>query len=83
MAYTWSNAGDLLTLTDNFAGSTSDVTFTDTYTAAHQLAGETSSNAAYVWTPPPPTGRRARGHARKFPPGNHLLTSSADRHEKF
>ncbi len=48
MGYSYSDAGDLLTLSDDFAGTTNDVTFTDTYTNAHQLATETTSNSAYV-----------------------------------
>ncbi len=50
MSYTYTDAGDLLTLTDDFAGTSNDVTFTDTYTNAHQLASETVSNAAYSYT---------------------------------
>ncbi|MEI9889149.1 MAG: hypothetical protein WDN08_22120 [Rhizomicrobium sp.] len=50
MAYTYTDAGDLLTLTDDLAGTASDVTFTDTYTNAHQLASEATSNAAYSYT---------------------------------
>jgi RHS repeat-associated protein len=62
MAYTWTDAGDLHTLTDHFGGgSTADVTFTDLYTDAHQLQSETISNPAYAWTPPTPTGHDAYG----------------------
>ena len=51
VAYTYSNAGDLLTLAHNFTGSTNDVTFTNTYTNAHQLATEAVSNSAWQWQP--------------------------------
>ncbi len=50
MSYTYTDAGDLLTLTDDLAGTANDVTFTDTYTNAHQLASEAVSNAAYSYT---------------------------------
>ena len=54
MSYTYSNAGDLLTLSDDLNGTTNDVTFTNTFTAAHQIASETISNTSYVWAPPSP-----------------------------
>jgi RHS repeat-associated protein len=46
-----SGAGDLLTLADSFAGSSNNVTYTDTYTNAHQLASEAISNTNYSWQP--------------------------------
>ena len=51
MAYSYSNAGDLLTLQNDLAGTANDVTFTSAYTPAHQLQSVTTSNAAYIWSP--------------------------------
>jgi RHS repeat-associated protein len=52
MSYSYSDAGDLLTLTNDLAGTANDVTYTNTYTPAHQLQSETTSNTAYIWAPP-------------------------------
>jgi RHS repeat-associated protein len=52
MSYSYSNAGDLLTLTNDLTGTSSDVTYTNTYTPAHQIASETTSNSAYNLNPP-------------------------------
>ena len=49
MSYAYALGGDLLTLTDNLTGTTNDVTFTNTFNNAHQLATETTSNSAYLW----------------------------------
>ena len=51
MAYSYSDAGDLLTLSNDLAGTANDVTFTSTYTPAHQLQSVVTSNPAYVWSP--------------------------------
>ncbi len=49
----YTNAGDLQTLTHTFPGGTSnDNTFSYTYTNAHQTNMIAASNAAFFWQPP-------------------------------
>ncbi|HEY4940051.1 MAG TPA: RHS repeat-associated core domain-containing protein [Rhizomicrobium sp.] len=52
ITYTWSPEDDLLTLAHDFAGTTNDVTYTNSFSPAHQLASEATSNASYLWQPP-------------------------------
>ncbi|HEY2033152.1 MAG TPA: RHS repeat domain-containing protein [Rhizomicrobium sp.] len=51
MAYTYSDAGDLLTLNHDMSGTANDAHFTYTYTNAHQLLSEASSLAPWLWQP--------------------------------
>jgi len=49
--YTWSAEDDMLTLANNLAGgATNDVTYTNTFTPAHQINSATISNAAFKYT---------------------------------
>jgi RHS repeat-associated protein len=51
VAYTWSIAGDLTSLTHNLTNTSPnyDVTYTLAYTPAHQLSSSTISNTAYQY----------------------------------
>ncbi len=51
IAYSYSDAGDLLTL-GNALGGGAGVNYTATYTPAHQLASQGADNGAYVWNAP-------------------------------
>jgi len=51
VAYTYTNANDVLTLADSMTASGNNVTYTDTYTNAHQLLSEATSNTSYNWQP--------------------------------
>lgn len=53
VAYAYTDAGDLTTLSHDLDGSgtTNDVTFTYTYTNAHQLNDTAYSNTLYRWQP--------------------------------
>ncbi len=51
MNYTWSPESDLTTLASDLASTPNDVAFTNTFTPAHQWAGATTSNAAYIYAP--------------------------------
>ncbi|HWA91455.1 MAG TPA: RHS repeat-associated core domain-containing protein [Rhizomicrobium sp.] len=52
MSYpSYSNAGDLLTLTHDLSGTTNDNSFTYTYTQAHQTDSASASNSAWQWQP--------------------------------
>jgi RHS repeat-associated protein len=51
MAYTYTDAGDLLTLNQSLPGTGTVPNYTLGYTNAHQLDSETSSQASYVWQP--------------------------------
>lgn len=51
VSYAWSAQGDLLTLTHDLASTTNDVSFTDTFSPAHQIVSATISNANYVYAP--------------------------------
>jgi RHS repeat-associated protein len=48
----YSNAGDLKTLTHDLNGSANDNTFTYSYTDAHQTQTAATTNAAWFWQPP-------------------------------
>ncbi|MBV8977167.1 MAG: hypothetical protein JO261_02935 [Alphaproteobacteria bacterium] len=48
MAYSYSPAGDVLTLNHDMAGTGDDPHFTFTYSGAHQLASETNSDPDYA-----------------------------------
>jgi RHS repeat-associated protein len=48
----YSNAGDLKTLTHDLSGTTNDNTFTYSYTDAHQTQTAATTNAAWFWQPP-------------------------------
>jgi YD repeat-containing protein len=50
--YTYSDAGDLLTLNHDLSGTADDVQYTLGYTNAHQLASEVSSLSNYNFAPP-------------------------------
>jgi len=52
MAYTYTNASDILTLNHNMSGTANDPNFTFTYTNAHQLQTDANTLPAYVWQPP-------------------------------
>src|SRR5258707_517009 len=51
MLYSWSSENDLLTLSSDFAGSASDVSYTHTFSPAHQWLTATVSNAAFRYLP--------------------------------
>ena len=51
MSYTYSDADDLLTLNHSIAGAGAVPHYTLTYTGAHQLFTEASSDPTYVWQP--------------------------------
>ncbi|HEY1632399.1 MAG TPA: RHS repeat-associated core domain-containing protein [Rhizomicrobium sp.] len=51
MAYTYSDGDDLLTLNHTIAGTGAVPSYTLTYTGAHQLLTEASSNSTFVWQP--------------------------------
>jgi RHS repeat-associated protein len=53
ISYNFSSQGDLLTLSDDLAGTTNDVGITDTYSPAHQVITSTISNSAYTFVPGP------------------------------
>lgn len=53
MSYTsYSTAGDLKTLNENFTGSSNNNAFIYDYTPAHQTMTIAASNAAFFWQPP-------------------------------
>ena len=52
MAYTYTNASDVLTLNHDMSGTANDPHYTFTYTSAHQLLTEANSLSAYLWQPP-------------------------------
>jgi RHS repeat-associated protein len=47
----YTNAGDLQTLTENFIGTSSNNTFSYTYTNAHQTLTTAATNSAFFWQP--------------------------------
>ena len=49
-AYSWDDAGRLLTQTDGFYQTASDVTWTLGYNAASQIVSEARDNDSYAWT---------------------------------
>jgi RHS repeat-associated protein len=51
LAYTYSDAGDLLTLLNDFASNNKNVSYTLGYSPDHQLASEANSQSTYVWQP--------------------------------
>jgi RHS repeat-associated protein len=52
MTYTsYTNAGDLQTLNENFTGTSNDNTFSYGYTPAHQTLTIAASNSAFFWQP--------------------------------
>jgi YD repeat-containing protein len=51
MAYSYSNAGDLLTLNHDMSGTANDPHYTFTYTNAHELLTEANTKSAYLWQP--------------------------------
>jgi RHS repeat-associated protein len=51
LAYTYSDAGDLLTLLNDFTNNTKNVSYTLGYSPDHQLASEANSQSTYVWQP--------------------------------
>ena len=51
LAYTYSDAGDLLTLLNDFTNNTKNVSYTLGYSPDHQLASEANSQSSYVWQP--------------------------------
>ncbi len=51
VSYSWSNEGDLQTLTHDLVGTANDVAFTDHYTPAHQISDSTLSNPAFRFVP--------------------------------
>jgi RHS repeat-associated protein len=52
MLYSWSAENDLLTLSNDLAGTANDAGYTHTFTPAHQWATSSISNAAFKYTPP-------------------------------
>jgi RHS repeat-associated protein len=52
MLTSWSAENDLLTLTNDLAGTANDAGYTHTFTPAHQWATSSISNAAFKYTPP-------------------------------
>src|SRR6185312_14947437 len=52
VSYSYSNAGDLLTLVNNLTGTTDDNSNTLVSTPAHQLARDTNTNTAWMWAYP-------------------------------
>ena len=51
IAWSWTAEDDMLTLVNNLAGgATNDVTYTNTFTPAHQINSATISNAAFKYT---------------------------------
>jgi RHS repeat-associated protein len=50
-SYTWSTEGDLNSLAQDFNGTANDVSFTDTFNPAHQLATATITNPLFKFTP--------------------------------
>ena len=51
ISYSWSAEDDMLTLANNLAGgATNDVTYTHTFTPAHQINSAAISNTAYKYT---------------------------------
>ncbi len=52
IAWGWTGEDDLATMTNNLASTTSDVSFTNHFTPAHQIADAAISNAAYKYAPP-------------------------------
>lgn len=50
-AYSYSNAGDLLTLAHTIAGTSNNPLYTFTHWANHQLNTETISDSTYRWSP--------------------------------
>src|SRR5215469_14408519 len=52
MSYTYTNAGDLLSLAIDMVGTGNDNTWTLQYTPAHQLSSDAPSNTAWLWQKP-------------------------------
>jgi RHS repeat-associated protein len=52
MLTSWSAENDLLTLSNDLAGTANDAGYTHTFTPAHQWATSSISNAAFKYTPP-------------------------------
>jgi RHS repeat-associated protein len=50
--YIWSPEDDLTTLTNDFAGTANDVTYTNTFNPAHQNVTAVISNGAFSYKPP-------------------------------
>jgi len=51
IGWSWSAEDDLSSLTDNFTGSTNDVSFNNmSFNPVHQIVGATITNSAYKWT---------------------------------
>ncbi|MGA7673414.1 MAG: hypothetical protein WCA78_00030, partial [Rhizomicrobium sp.] len=48
----WTPVGDLLTLGHDLAGTANDVSFTDAYTPAHQIASSAISNPLFQYSQP-------------------------------
>jgi RHS repeat-associated protein len=48
--YTWDDIGRLTSQSDNFAGSSSDVTWTLGYNPASQIVSDVRDNDSYAWT---------------------------------
>src|SRR5262249_6708455 len=51
MTYSYTNASDLITLNHSHAGTGTVPNYTLTYTNAHELFTEASSDPSYVWQP--------------------------------
>ena len=52
MAYGYTDAGDLTSLTDDLAGTANDVTFTNSYSPSHQIVSAAISNSTFAYAPP-------------------------------
>src|ERR1700741_866372 len=53
IAYSWSAEDDMLTLANNLGGgAANDVTYTNSFTPAHQWSSSNISNAAFKYAPP-------------------------------
>ncbi len=52
IAWGWTGEDDLATMTNNLASTANDVSFTNHFTPAHQIADAAISNVAYKYAPP-------------------------------
>jgi len=84
VAYTYTNAGDLLTLNHNMSGTSNDPHYSFAYTNAHQLASEANSDGPYkvpgahvpMYTPCARAFRRVPDYPRGPAPLAHIVARS-------
>ncbi len=68
ISYAWTGEDDLATMTNNVALTANDVSFTNTFTPAHQWNSSNISNAAYKYSPPTSGTRRLHTRRRRTQP---------------